>query len=299
MAQKIFIPKDKNLLDPKVDSTFKTLFIKDGESSKIALKGLVKAIIGYEPKDVIVINNELPKDLENAKNIRLDLQCKMANGERIGIEMQTCRSGDDLKARSFYYGCKLVSSVGQSGESYMDIPKVYQVMFTNFSLFGDESDYLQSFCMRNDKIELTDKLQIIFVQMPRFKEVEKNVKNFTELEKWVIFLRDSTDKEKRDLLNEIMASDEGIREAGAVLMTISQDEKEWARQISRLKGEWDFKSSIVTAKREGREEGHTAGLQEGRTAGLNDAARGMKAKNIPVETIIEITGLTAEQVEAL
>ena len=199
MAQKIFIPKDKNLLDPKVDSTFKTLFIKDGESSKIALKGLVKAIIGYEPKDVIVINNELPKDLENAKNIRLDLQCKMANGERIGIEMQTCRSGDDLKARSFYYGCKLVSSVGQSGESYMDIPKVYQVMFTNFSLFGDESDYLQSFCMRNDKIELTDKLQIIFVQMPRFKEVEKNVKNFTELEKWVIFLRDSTDKEKRDL----------------------------------------------------------------------------------------------------
>ena len=74
-------------------------------------------------------------------------------------------------------------------------------------------------------------------------------------------------------------------------MTISQDEKEWARQISRLKGEWDFKSSIVTAKREGREEGHTAGLET--------AARGMKAKNIPVETIIEITGLTAEQVEAL
>ena len=70
-------------------------------------------------------------------------------------------------------------------------------------------------------------------------------------------------------------------------MTISEDEKEWARQISRLKGEWDFKSSLITAKREGREEGMT------------DAARGMKAENIPIETIVKITGLTPEQVAAL
>ena len=303
MPQKIFIPKDKNLLDPKVDSTFKTLFIQEGKSSKIALKGLVKAITGYEPEDVTVINNELPKDLENAKNIRLDLQCRMTDGKKIGIEMQTCRSGDDLKTRSFYYGCKLISSVGQSGESYMDIPKVYQVMFTNFSLFGDESGYLQSFLMRNEKTVLTDKLQIIFVQMPRFKEGDKNVKNFTELEKWIIFLRDSTDKEKRDLLNEIMASDEGIREAGAVLMTISEDDKEWARQISRLKGEWDFKSSIITAKREGKAEGlaegREEGIQIGEHQGLEIAARGMKEENIPIETITKITGLTAEQVAAL
>ena len=31
MAEKIYIPKDKNLLDPKVDSTFKTLFIQEGQ----------------------------------------------------------------------------------------------------------------------------------------------------------------------------------------------------------------------------------------------------------------------------
>ena len=92
-----------------------------------------------------------------------------------------------------------------------------------------------------------------------------------------------------------MASDEGIREAGEILMTISEDEKEWARQISRLKGEWDFKSSVVTAKREGLAEGREEGIK----IGVETAARGMKAENIPLETIVKITGLTAEQVASL
>ena len=127
--------------------------------------------------------------------------------------------------------------------------------------------------------------------------------NLQDIEKWVIFLRDSKNKKKRDLLNAIMRSDEGIRKAGEILMTISEDEKEWIRQESRLKAELDYQSGILAS----REEGHTAGLaeglaegrQEGRTAGLNDAARGMKAENIPLDTIVKITGLSPEQVEAL
>ena len=43
MTEKVYIPEDKKLLDPKVDSTFKTLFTHEGPGSKIALKGLVKA----------------------------------------------------------------------------------------------------------------------------------------------------------------------------------------------------------------------------------------------------------------
>ena len=86
-------------------------------------------------------------------------------------------------------------------------------------------------------------------------------------------------------------------------MTISEDDKEWARQISRLKGEWDFKSSIITAKREGKAEGlaegREEGIQIGEHQGLEIAARGMKEENIPIETITKITGLTAEQVAAL
>ena len=223
MENKIFIPKGKKLLDPKVDSTFKTLFTREGKSARIALKELVRTIIGHGPESVEVINSELPKDIENAKNIRLDLQCKMPDGARIDIEMQTCMSDDDLKARSLYYGCRMMSSAVKSGVTYRKLPDIYQVMFTNFQLFSDDSSYLERFMVQNGRFVLSEHLQYIFIQMPLVKEAGRGAKNLSEIEKWVIFLRDSTDESKRDLLNEIMASNEGIREAGEILMTISDD----------------------------------------------------------------------------
>ena len=93
----------------------------------------------------------------------------------------------------------------------------------------------------------------------------------------------------------IMSSDEGIREAGEILMTISDDEREWAIQEMRYKAEVDREAFRIAAHDKGLEEGVEIGEQQG----LETAARGMKAENIPVETIVKITGLTAEQVEAL
>ncbi len=286
MPEKVFIPRDKNLLDPRVDSTFKTLFIQESPGAKKALKSLIGAIIGYEPETVEVVNNELPKDIENAKSIRLDLQCRMADGNRINIEMQTCMNGDNLEARSLYYGCRMISGMGMRGKSYKDMPKAYQVMFTDFQLFGEKSDYIQRLTFHNEQVKI-ENLQLIFIQMPLLEIGDKGTNNLSDIEKWVIFLRDSTDKSKRDLLNEIMSSNEGIREAGGILMTISEDEREWARQESRLKGELDYQSGMIAA--------HDRGVEEGKL----ETARGMKAKNIPIDTIIEITGLKAEQVEAL
>ena len=116
MTKKFFIPKDKNLLDPKVDSTFKSLFTHEGKGSKIALKSLVAAIIGHKPDTVEVINNELPKELIYAKDIRLDIQCKMPDGSRINVEMQTCLSNDSLRNRALYYGCRMMGAAWRCRE---------------------------------------------------------------------------------------------------------------------------------------------------------------------------------------
>ena len=154
---------------------------------------------------------------------------------------------------------------------------------------------MQSFRMKSGDIELCDTLQVIFIQMPLLKEENIEEKNLNEIEKWIIFLRDSTDKEKRDLLNRIMATDLGIKEAGEILMTISADEREWAIQESRYKGRMDYESGLAASHAKGLEEGVEIGEQQG----LETAAKGMKAKNLPIEMITEITGLTAEQVAAL
>ena len=89
----------------------------------------------------------------------------------------------------------------------------------------------------------------------------------------------------------IMSSDEGIREAGEILMTISDDEREWAIQEMRYKAEVDREAFRIAA--------HDKGLEEGKAEAKIEDALGMKEEGIPTETIVKITGLTAEQVEAL
>ena len=361
MAEKFFIPKDCDLLDPKEDSTFKTLFIQEGEKTKIALKSLIKAIIGREPRTVQVIDSELPKNIKKAKDIRLDLQCKMEDGDLINIEMQTCMSNDNLKNRVLYYASRMMSTIDMKGKSYSDLPKVYHVMFTNFQLFDNHSRYLQTFRIQNDDQEaMSECMQFIFIQMNMFQIGGKKIGNLLDIEKWIIFLRDSTDKEKRDLLNSVMSSDEGIREAGEILMAISKDIKAWARQEMRFKARQDREAEEVIHRRELKqfedkvkqaeeqlkqfekqaiqaeeqlkqfeEQAKQAEEQvkiaeeqakqfeekakqaeeqvklaeeqtkQAKSEAMETVVRSMKAKNIPVELITEITGMTAGQIDAL
>ena len=60
---------------------------------------------------------------------------------------------------------------------------------------------------------------------------------------------------------------------------------------------------LGTAKLEGLQEGREEGLQEGRLEGRQEEkraiARNMKALNLPVETIAQISGLPREEIEQL
>lgn len=64
---------------------------------------------------------------------------------------------------------------------------------------------------------------------------------------------------------------------------------------------------LSTAAMEGRQEGRQEGLAEGRQEGLAEGrmeekqanARRMKALNLPVETICQVTGLSAGEIENL
>ena len=81
-------------------------------------------------------------------------------------------------------------------------------------------------------------------------------------EYWAVYFRYLTDKSKRQKINEILNCEEGIAMASEVLIEITEDEKEWVRQMSELKYQLDTHSSLVTAERKGRQEGLKEGKQE-------------------------------------
>ena len=118
-------------------------------------------------------------------------------------------------------------------------------------------------------------------------------------ETWAVFFQYLTDKGKRRKINEIVQREGGIAMASEAIINITQEDREWARQLSEEKYVLDMQSMRVTAKREGRKEGREVGLVEGRAEGLKEAAKKLKAHGVSIEIIIQSTGLSNEEIASL
>ena len=113
------------------------------------------------------------------------------------------------------------------------------------------------------------------------------MEEMTTVERWASFLLYTTDKGKRDLVNKILASEEGVAMAGAVLLTISRDEVERARLESEYKFAVDLQSRMVTAK------------QEGERVGRREVARNLLSSGLTLEQIANASGLSVSEVEEM
>ncbi len=79
---------------------------------------------------------------------------------------------------------------------------------------------------------------------------------------------------------------------------------EYARETGREEGrEEGRKEGLEEGHKKGHKEGKEEGLKEGRAEGVKqnsfDIAKRMLEKGIDIETISELTGLTAEEVSSL
>ena len=94
-----------------------------------------------------------------------------------------------------------------------------------------------------------------------------------------------------------------IREAREQLEKIRADKELMEKIRLQELAEWDYNTGMANARREGE----TAGLAEGKSIGLAEGrknekiitAKKMLAKNINIETIMELTELSREEIEKL
>ena len=84
---------------------------------------------------------------------------------------------------------------------------------------------------------------------------------------------------------------------------LSADERARDMFERREKGRRDFEMFMMGAEQKGRQEGYQEGLEEGRQEGRQEekvaVARKLLRRNRPVDEIIEYTGLSCEEIEAL
>lgn len=265
-----------NLLDPKTDFIFKNIFGSEKHPRVLisflnAVLKPVNLISSVELKETDIT----PESLED-KYSRLDVKAVTNKGEHINIEIQL-RNEYNMTKRSLYYLSKMYSDQLHKGEDYNSLDKTVCINILDFKyLHIDKYHSSYRFKEVEDNVELTDVLEVHFIEIPKLPE-DADVKDV--LVAWVEFLKDPDSPRVRELEFTL----EEIKEAKDELIKISQDGKQRALYEIREKASKDRTSALAQAKREGRGEVIERMLKDGMT----------------LELIVKYTGATLQEIEEI
>ena len=217
---------------------------------------------------------------------------------------------------SFFTKCSAAETL-ESGSLYKDMPHVYQITFANFS-FIDDKNLHHSYTFREDtsKDQLTDMLQIHFIELPKLKNLtDMEKESLSDLFFWSMIVSDGDAPDMQRWLAQFKEHEEELNMVNLLLKRLSRNRRDWARYIFADKPARDIASRTEIELRQAREEGlaqghatgftegHATGFTEGLTAGehkkaLEDARNLLKIHLTP-EQIAEAVGLPIDEIRKL
>ena len=140
-----------------------------------------------------------------------------------------------------------------------------------------------------------------FLTVPQISDIitEKDVNEMSTLERWIMFLVNSSDQGKREMVNQILKSEEGISMAAETLLTISKDENERARLLNEYRIILDYQSGLSAAEKKGLQIGEQRGVLKGEQRGkqlgkIESAVNIIKSLNVTVTEAMNVLQLAAE-----
>ena len=280
--------KEVKLLQPKIDIVFQSLFNKKNEE---ITKSFIEALLD-EKVNSIEINDtkELTRDKPMNKLGILDLELYINNKEKVDVEVQLLKN-DEFIHRLLYYWSRLYSKQMQRGEEYTKAKRVVIIAIVDFEIdITKELRRMETIwnIREKEKTEkvLTDLLEIRIINLRRVREAYQEDKE-NKKNQWVMFLEDPNSKE----VKEIMEKNEDVKKAIITVKEMSEDEKMERLAELREKAIRDEKALYNTGIREGKE----LGIKENK----REIAKKMLSKGIKIKEVIELTGLTKEEIEKL
>ena len=279
-------------LNPKADLTFKRVF---GEHPDLVMSFL-NALLPLQREEYITDIEYLPSEMvpDNPlrKNSIVDVRCKDNKGRHFIVEMQMIWS-PEFKQRVLFNASKAYVRQMGSGEKYDLLQPVYSLNLVNDVFEPDLEEYYHYYRMVH--VEHSERvingLQLVFVELPKFTP-----HTYSEKKMEVLWLRYLTEiDEKTTKVPEELLENPEIKKA----VTVLEESAFTPEQLLGYEKFWDIisveKTLISSAERKGLEKGKA----EGRIAERYEIARNMKSANIPIESIMQFTNLSKEEIEKL
>ena len=259
------------------------------------LEGLLTVLIGEQICIQQLLESESNQAYSDEKYYRLDLYATNSQGDNIIIKIQPSR-------KLHYYerivlGEPQIIDMVSWQKRYEAIKKVYSINILYFDL-GKGGDYLYHGTTRFVGVHTGDELQVNYKEgdlirmripseiFPEYYIIRVNEFNkvaTTPLEEWIEYLKNGVIREN--------TATPGLEEARKKLQYLSMSKQERAAYDEHVNAIMIQNDVLDTAKLEGR--------AEGRAEEKKVNARKMKAAGLATPLIEQITGLTADEINAL
>ena len=297
-------------ITPKKDIVFKKIFGSKGNEG--ILKDFLESILDLKINSLMLdVGAELLPDFSDGKLSRVDVRATLSDGSEVNVEMQSDIKGYSEK-RCFQYWSRIYSNAIKEGAKYTDLRKTICVWILDGSFYNEFEDFHSKWEMVNKKHDVVNRFNEIefhVLELKKFREsaiIKPSRKEF-----WLGFI----DHSNEELIKLACNNNDKVKEARAQLEKIRADKELMERIRLEELYEWDINTGLERARNEGEaagfEKGEAAGFEKGETAGFEKGEAAGKTKrnreivlkllemNLPIEQIMEATGLSSDEIEKI
>ncbi len=234
-------------------------------------------------QNITYFNNEkLGKQAKDRKAF-FDLYCENQKGDKFIVELQRAEQ-DFFKDRSLYYATFPIQEQAKKGKWNYELTPVYTISIMNF-IFDNEfpEEVITRVELRERKTNrlFLDKIRFVYVEMPKFKKKNNELKD--NLDKWLYVFKNMHTLDKmpievqQGVFLRLFKECEIAQYKPKELMEYEQSWKEYN----------DWFAVLSTAEKKGEK------------IGIERTAINAIKKGFDNQTIQELTGLSIKEIEAL
>ncbi len=282
-------------LDPKNDLVFKKIF---GEHPDL-LKSFLNALLPLPPdrliEEIAYLPAEHVPEIPGFKYTLVDVRCRDAQGRYFIVEMQLNWSKHFMQRMIFNTAATYVKQLSK-GEDYDKLCPVYGLAIVDDS-FTEESTWFHHYQLINthDNQKKLDDIQLIFLELPKFKPLTLNEKKLSIL--WMRYMTEIN--EKTEKVDPVLLANPDIKKA----LNFTEIAAYTAAELRTYDANWDAISTEKTIMSDKYDQGLEDGLKEGRKEGQEEGryeiARNLLSAGLEPQFVAKNTGLDLESIYSI
>ena len=273
-------------INPFTDYGFKRLFGE--EPNKDLLLDFLNELLKEQEGEITALsylpNEKLPISVGDRRAI-FDIYCTNKKGEQFIVEMQKAEQ-KFFKDRTIFYSTFPIQEQARNKDRFwnFELKAVYTIGILDFEFEESDPDKYRhdvQLTEQETKNVFYDKLNYIYLEMPKFQKTEKELE--TRFDKWMFVLKNLPKLERIpvELKENIFLK---LFETAEIAKLEPDEYKQYEASVNAYRDIINIKSTY---------------LEKGKIEGKIEIAKEMLQDNEPIQKIMRYTGLSEKEINEL